>query len=66
MAQKSASAGHNATKLRAAGVPVVSMRYHGTIHSFMVLDPLRETDAARAALVQALDTVHVALHRHRG
>ncbi|WP_327239528.1 transcriptional regulator [Streptomyces sp. NBC_01318] len=24
------------------------------------------TDAARAALVQALDTVHVALHRHRG
>ncbi|MEU8884525.1 MULTISPECIES: alpha/beta hydrolase [Streptomyces] len=55
-----------ATKLRAAGVPVVSMRYHGTIHDFMVLDPLRDTDSARAALVQALDTVHVALHRHRG
>jgi acetyl esterase/lipase len=55
-----------AAKLRAAGVAVVSMRYHGTIHGFMVLDPLRETDAARAALVQALDTVHVALHRHRG
>ncbi|MFB7345574.1 alpha/beta hydrolase [Streptomyces hydrogenans] len=52
-----------ATKLRAAGVPVVSMRYHGTIHDFMVLDPLRDTDSARAALVQALDTVHVALHR---
>jgi hypothetical protein len=32
----------------------------------MVLDPLRDTDAAHAALVQALDTVHVALHRHRG
>ncbi|MEU7298242.1 alpha/beta hydrolase [Streptomyces exfoliatus] len=55
-----------AAKLRAAGVPVVSVRYHGTIHGFMVLDPLRDTDAARAALVQALDTVHVALHRHRG
>ncbi|MFD8009159.1 alpha/beta hydrolase [Streptomyces sp. NPDC058955] len=55
-----------ATKLREAGVPVVSVRYHGTIHDFMVLDPLRDTDAARAALVQALDTVHVALHRHRG
>ncbi|MGW4161550.1 alpha/beta hydrolase [Streptomyces sp. NPDC004788] len=55
-----------ATKLRAAGVPVVSVRYHGTIHGFMVLDPLRDTEAARAALVQALDTVHVALHRHRG
>ncbi|MEV7280572.1 alpha/beta hydrolase [Streptomyces sp. NPDC093111] len=54
-----------ATKLRAAGVPVVSVRYHGTVHGFMVLDPLRDTDAARAALVQALDTVHVALHRHR-
>ncbi|MFE2009154.1 alpha/beta hydrolase [Streptomyces sp. NPDC059491] len=55
-----------ATKLRAAGVPVVSMRYHGTVHGFMVLDPLRDTDAARAALVQTLDTVHVALHRYRG
>ncbi|MFD3612293.1 alpha/beta hydrolase [Streptomyces atroolivaceus] len=55
-----------AARLRAAGVAVVSMRYHGTIHGFMVLDPLRETDAARAALVQALDTVHIALHRYRG
>ncbi|MGW1027172.1 hypothetical protein ACWD4J_26355 [Streptomyces sp. NPDC002577] len=42
------------------------MRYHGTIHGFMVLDPLRDTDAARAALIQALDTVHVALHWHGG
>ncbi|WP_225802530.1 alpha/beta hydrolase [Streptomyces sp. NK15101] len=55
-----------AAKLRAAGVPVVSVRYHGTIHDFLVLDRLRDTDAARAALVQVLDTVHVALHRHRG
>lgn len=55
-----------AAKLRAAHVPVVSMRYHGTIHGFMVLDALRGTDAARAALVQALDTLHVALHRHHG
>ncbi|KKZ75016.1 alpha/beta hydrolase [Streptomyces showdoensis] len=50
--------------LRSAGVPVVSLRYQGTIHGFMVLDPLRDTDSARAALVQVLDTVHVALHRH--
>ncbi|MEU7017696.1 alpha/beta hydrolase [Streptomyces sp. NPDC046385] len=55
-----------ADRLRSAGVPVVSLRYQGTIHGFMVLDPLRDTDAARAALVQVLDTVHVALHRHRG
>ncbi|MFF2571439.1 alpha/beta hydrolase [Streptomyces sp. NPDC058084] len=54
-----------AGKLRSAGVPVVSLRYHGTIHGFMVLDQLRETASARAALIQALDTVHVALHRHR-
>ncbi|GAA3088409.1 alpha/beta hydrolase [Streptomyces roseofulvus] len=55
-----------AARLRAAGVPVVALRYHGTVHGFMVLDPLRDTDSARAALVQALDTVHVALHRRRG
>ncbi|MFB7949207.1 alpha/beta hydrolase [Kitasatospora phosalacinea] len=55
-----------AAKLRAAGVEVVSVRYHGTVHDFMVLDPLRGTDAARAALVQVLDTVYVALHRYRG
>ncbi|WP_308408565.1 alpha/beta hydrolase [Streptomyces sp. AC627_RSS907] len=55
-----------AAKLRAAGVAVVSMRYHGTVHDFMVLDPLCDSDAARAALVQALDTVHVALHQRRG
>ncbi|MFH8757664.1 alpha/beta hydrolase fold domain-containing protein [Streptomyces atroolivaceus] len=54
-----------AARLRAAGLAVVSMRYHGTIHGFMALDPLRETDAARAALLQALDTVHIALHRYR-
>ncbi|MGW1246071.1 alpha/beta hydrolase [Streptomyces sp. NPDC002535] len=53
-----------ARRLRAAGVPVVSVRYAGTVHGFLVLDRLRDTDAARAALVQALDTVHVALHRH--
>lgn len=55
-----------AAKLRAAGVPVVSMRYHGAIHGFVVLDPLRDSASARAALVQVLDTVHVALHRHHG
>ncbi|MER5202393.1 alpha/beta hydrolase [Streptomyces sp. NPDC002825] len=55
-----------AAKLRAAGVPVVSLRYQGTIHGFLVLDRLRDTESARAALLQVLDTVHVALHRHCG
>ncbi|CAL9287420.1 alpha/beta hydrolase [Streptomyces sp. SudanB182_2057] len=52
-------------RLRAAGVEVVSMRYHGTIHGFMVLDRLRDTDSARAALIQTLDIVHLALHTRR-
>ncbi|CAL9389297.1 alpha/beta hydrolase [Streptomyces sp. enrichment culture] len=52
-------------RLRAAGVEVVSMRYHGTIHGFMVLDRLRDTASARAALVHTLDVVHVALHTRR-
>ncbi|GLX49439.1 esterase [Streptomyces hygroscopicus subsp. hygroscopicus] len=52
-----------AARLRAAGVAVVSMRYHGTVHGFMGLRPLRDSDTARAALTQVLDTVHVALHR---
>ncbi|WP_030211584.1 alpha/beta hydrolase [Streptomyces bikiniensis] len=54
-----------AAKLRAAGVSVVSARYHGTIHAFVLFDPLRESDAARAARIQTVDTLHVALHRSR-
>ena len=41
-----------AKKLRMAGVPVVSTRYGGIIHDFIVLNPLRETVASKAALVQ--------------
>ncbi|MEU6161438.1 alpha/beta hydrolase [Streptomyces sp. NPDC047130] len=52
-----------AARLRAADVPVVSARYHGTIHGFVLFDPLRHSWASRAARVQILDTLHVALHR---
>ncbi|WP_229851080.1 alpha/beta hydrolase [Streptomyces roseolus] len=52
-----------AAKLRAAGVSVVSARYHGTIHGFILFDMLRESDAGRAARTQTVDTLHVALHR---
>ncbi len=38
-----------AAKLRAAGVGVTAVRYAGTIHDFVLLDPLRDTAAARAA-----------------
>ncbi|AUY53454.1 alpha/beta hydrolase [Streptomyces sp. CB01881] len=52
-----------AARLREAGVPVVAMRYQGAVHGFLLLDALCPTGTARAALIQAVDTVHVALHR---
>lgn len=50
-----------AAKLRAAGVPVATVRYDGTIHDFMMLNPLRETRAARSAIAQAIQTLRGAL-----
>ena len=50
-----------AAKLRAAGVPVTTVRYDGTIHDFMMLDPLSETRATRAAIAQAIATLRTAL-----
>ncbi|MEU7261942.1 alpha/beta hydrolase [Streptomyces rimosus] len=51
-----------AARLREADVPVVSVRYHGTIHGFVLFDVLRGTDASKAARVQVMDTLHAALH----
>ena len=42
-----------ARKLRAAGVAVTSTRYNGTIHDFVMLNPLAGTPAAKAAIGQA-------------
>jgi acetyl esterase/lipase len=42
-----------AAKLRAAGVPVTTVRYDGTIHDFMLLNALSHTRATRAAIGQA-------------
>jgi acetyl esterase/lipase len=50
-----------ASKLREAGVPVTAVRYLGTIHDFMLLNALRETNAARAATAQSVDTLRNAL-----
>nr|BFE77576.1 hypothetical protein GCM10020093_001770 [Planobispora longispora] len=55
-----------AAKLREADVPVVSVCYHGTIHGFILFDALRGSDASQAARTQIMDTLHVALHSHRG
>lgn len=54
-----------AARLRAAGVPVVSVRYHGTVHGFLLFDALRESVAATAARIQTMDTLHVVLHSYR-
>jgi acetyl esterase/lipase len=51
-----------AARLREADVPVVALRYHGTIHGFVLFDPLRGTDASTAARIQVTDTLHTALH----
>ncbi|MCW8376070.1 alpha/beta hydrolase [Streptomyces justiciae] len=51
-----------ANKLRTAGVPVTAVRYQGIIHDFVMLNALRETQAAEAAINQAVTTLRTALH----
>jgi acetyl esterase/lipase len=43
-----------AAKLRLAGVRVTTVRYDGICHGFMDLNALRQTNAARAAIPQAI------------
>ncbi|MEV6026422.1 alpha/beta hydrolase [Streptomyces sp. NPDC052036] len=50
-----------ADRLRQAGVPVTAARYPGVIHDFVMLNALRETQAAEAAINQAADTLRTAL-----
>ncbi|GAB3598524.1 alpha/beta hydrolase [Kineococcus gypseus] len=50
-----------AAKLRAAGVPTTAVRYGGTIHDFVMLNALHETQAARAAISQASAVLRQAL-----
>jgi acetyl esterase len=42
-----------ANKLREAGVPVTAVRYQGIVHDFVMLNALRGTHAAEAAIDQA-------------
>ncbi|WP_328876162.1 alpha/beta hydrolase [Streptomyces sp. NBC_00287] len=51
-----------ANQLRQAGVPVTAVRYQGIIHDFVMLNALRETHAAEAAINQAVATLRTALH----
>lgn len=48
-------------KLREAGVDVSATRYEGVIHDFMMLNALRETNGAKAAINQAIAYLKAAL-----
>jgi acetyl esterase/lipase len=54
-----------AARLRAAGVAVTTVRYDGITHDFMMLNPLSETHATRAAVAQAISVLRDALWRIR-
>ena len=51
-----------AARLRAAGVAVTTVRYDGITHDFMMLNPLSDTHATRAAVAQAIAILRDALH----
>lgn len=51
-----------ANKLREAGIPVTAVRFQGIIHDFVMLNALRGTHAAEAAITLAVRTLHAALH----
>jgi acetyl esterase/lipase len=53
-----------AAKLRAAGVPVTAVRYQGITHDFVMLNALRGTNAADAAITQAAGYLRRALRIH--
>ncbi|MEV7007833.1 alpha/beta hydrolase [Streptosporangium sp. NPDC051022] len=52
-----------AARLREAGVPVVAVRYQGIIHDFVMLNALRGTHAAEAAINQAIAFLSAHLSR---
>jgi acetyl esterase len=50
-----------ANKLRQAGVPVTAVRFQGMIHDFVMLNALRGTHAAEAAITMAIGYLRKAL-----
>jgi acetyl esterase/lipase len=51
-----------ARKLTASGVATTSVRYNGTLHDFMMLNPVRSTAATGAAIAQAIEVLKTALN----
>jgi acetyl esterase/lipase len=50
-----------ARKLTEAGVRTTSVRYNGTVHDFLMLNPLRSSAAVTAAVAQAVHVLRTAL-----
>ena len=55
-----------AAKLRAAGVPVTTVRYDGVVHDFMLLNAMSDSRATRAAIAQATAHMRAALGTGEG
>ena len=51
-----------AARLREAGVAVTTVRYDGTTHDFMMLNPLSASQATRAAVAQSIAVLRDVLH----
>jgi acetyl esterase len=45
-------------------VPVTAVRYQGIIHDFVMVNALRDTQAAKAATTQGGGFLRAALHGH--
>jgi acetyl esterase/lipase len=54
-----------ADKLREAGVPTTSVRFNGTIHDFMRLNALRDSESTQAALTLAVAALRRAFGTNR-
>ncbi|WGL51334.1 alpha/beta hydrolase [Nocardioides sp. BP30] len=50
-----------AANLRRAGVPVTAVRYQGIVHDFVMVNSLHDTQAAKAAVAQAVAALRGAL-----
>jgi hypothetical protein len=53
--------GADARRFSRFGVPVTQVRYGGTIHDFVLLNPITNTPALRAAIAQAANFLREAL-----
>jgi acetyl esterase/lipase len=49
-----------AAKLRAADVPITTVRFEGTIHDFMMLNLLKDTSSTRSAIALAVHALRQA------